>query len=190
MRSGRGSPICSAMSRFPTDTDAEIALVIERCEALGVNVALSTVWAEGGKGGQTLAEEVIRLAEEKSNFRYCYDTALPIKEKIAAVVTKIYGGRGVLYTPEAEEQIAQLEALGFGGTPICMAKTQYSFSDDAAKLGAPTGFDVTVRSVKISAGAGFVVVLTGNIMTMPGLPKVPAAEGIDVDADGNITGLF
>ncbi len=185
-----GLPAVVAVNRFPTDTDAEIALVIERCEALGVNVALSTVWAEGGKGGQTLAEEVIRLAEEKSNFRYCYDTALPIKEKIAAVVTKIYGGRGVLYTPEAEEQIAQLEALGFGGTPICMAKTQYSFSDDAAKLGAPTGFDVTVRSVKISAGAGFVVVLTGNIMTMPGLPKVPAAEGIDVDADGNITGLF
>ena len=185
-----GLPAVVAVNRFPTDTDAEIALVIERCKALGVNVALSTVWAEGGKGGQTLAEEVIRLAEEKSNFRYCYDTALPIKEKIAAVVTKIYGGRGVLYTPEAEEQIAQLEALGFGGTPICMAKTQYSFSDDAAKLGAPTGFDVTVRSVKISAGAGFVVVLTGNIMTMPGLPKVPAAEGIDVDADGNITGLF
>ncbi len=185
-----GLPAVVAVNRFPTDTDAEIALVIEKCKELGVNVRLSTVWAEGGKGGEALAEEVVRLCEEKSDFRFCYDEKLPIKEKIEAVVTKIYGGDGVEYTPEAEEQIATLERLGFGKTPICMAKTQYSFSDDAAKLGAPEHFTVTVRSVKISAGAGFVVVLTGNIMTMPGLPKKPAAENIDVDANGNITGLF
>ena len=179
-----------AVNRFPTDTDAEIDLVIEKCKALGVNVKLSTVWAEGGKGGVALAEEVVRLCEEENHFRFCYDEKLPIKEKIYAVVTKVYGGKGVVYTPEAEAEIARLEALGFGKTPVCMAKTQYSFSDDAAKLGAPENFEVTVRSVKISAGAGFVVALTGNIMTMPGLPKRPAAENIDVDAEGNITGLF
>ncbi len=185
-----GLPAVVAVNRFPTDTDAEIELVIERCRALGVNVCLSTVWADGGKGGVELAEEVVRLADRLSGFRFCYDEKLPIKEKIHAIVTKIYGGRGVVYTPEAEAEIARLEELGFGKTPICMAKTQYSFSDNAVLLGAPTGFDVTVRSVKISAGAGFVVALTGNIMTMPGLPKVPAAEKIDVDAEGNITGLF
>ena len=185
-----GLPTVVAVNRFPTDTDAEIELVIEKCKELGVNVRLSTVWAEGGKGGVALAEEIVRLCEEENNFRFCYDEKLPIKEKIHAVVTKVYGGKGVIYTPEAEEQIARLESLGFGNTPVCMAKTQYSFSDDQTKLGAPEDFEVTVRAVKISAGAGFVVVLTGNIMTMPGLPKVPAAENIDVDAEGNITGLF
>ncbi len=190
MKNVFGLPTVVAVNRFPADTDAEIALVIEKCKALGVNVVLSTVWAEGGKGGEALAREVVRLCEEKSDFKFCYDAALPIKEKIAAVATKIYGGRGVLYTPEAEEEIARLEALGFGKTPVCMAKTQYSFSDDALKLGAPEDFEITVRQVKISAGAGFVVALTGNIMTMPGLPKVPAAEKIDVDESGKITGLF
>ena len=185
-----GLPAVVAVNRFPTDTDAEIALVIEKCKALGVNVVLSTVWAEGGKGGEALAEEVVRLCGEKNDFRFCYDETLPIKEKIGAVATKVYGGDGVDYTPEAEEQIARLEELGYGKTPVCIAKTQYSFSDDAARLGAPDGFRITVRSVKISAGAGFVVVLTGNILTMPGLPKVPAAERIDVDENGKITGLF
>ncbi len=185
-----GLPAVVAVNRFPTDTDAEISLVIERCKELGVNVCLSTVWAEGGKGGEELAREVVRLCKEKSDFKFCYDAALPIKEKIEAIVTKIYGGSGVAYTPEAEEEIARLENLGFGNTPVCMAKTQYSFSDDATKLGAPRGFTVTVRQVKISAGAGFVVALTGNILTMPGLPKVPAAEKIDVDENGVISGLF
>ncbi len=185
-----GLPAVVAVNRFPTDTDAEIALVVERCKALGVNVRLSTVWAEGGRGGEELAREVVRLCEEESDFRYCYDTALPIREKIGAIVTKIYGGAGAVYTPEAEEEIARLEELGFGKLPVCMAKTQYSFSDDPSKLGAPRGFTVTVRSAKVSAGAGFVVALTGSIMTMPGLPKIPAAENIDVDEDGNITGLF
>lgn len=185
-----GLPAVVAVNRFPTDTDAEIALVIEKCKALEVNVVLSTVWAEGGKGGEALAEEVVRLCGEKNDFRFCYDETLPIKEKIGAVATKVYGGDGVDYTPEAEEQIARIEELGYGKTPVCIAKTQYSFSDDATRLGAPDGFRITVRSVKISAGAGFVVVLTGNILTMPGLPKVPAAERIDVDENGKITGLF
>ena len=148
------------------------------------------MWAEGGKGGEALAREVVRLCERPSDFRCCYDEKLPIKEKIRAIVTKVYGGQGVAYTPEAEAQIARLEELGFGGTPVCMAKTQYSFSDDATRLGAPEGFTVTVRNVKVSAGAGFVVALTGNILTMPGLPPVPAAERIDVDETGKITGLF
>ncbi|MGN0823160.1 MAG: formate--tetrahydrofolate ligase [Candidatus Gallimonas sp.] len=185
-----GLPCVVAVNRFPTDTDAEIALVIEKCKALGVNVALSTVWAEGGKGGEALAREVVRLCEEKGDFRFAYDEKAPIKEKIEAVVKKIYGGAGVSYTAEAEAQIGRLTALGFDKTPVCIAKTQYSFSDDMTKLGAPEGFVVTVRNVKISAGAGFVVVLTGNIMTMPGLPKSPAAERIDVDGNGKITGLF
>ena len=183
-------PAVVAVNRFPTDTDAEIALVIEKCRALGVNVVLSTVWAEGGKGGEALAEEVVRLCEKPNRFTYCYEASAPIKEKIHAVVTKVYGGKGVNYTPEADREIARLEELGFGGMPVCMAKTQYSFSDDAAKLGAPEDFEITVRSVKVSAGAGFVVALTGNILTMPGLPKVPAAEKIDVDENGRITGLF
>ena len=185
-----GLPAVVAVNRFPTDTDEEIALVIERCKELGVNVCLSTVWAEGGKGGEELAREVVRLRKERSDFKFCYDETLPIKEKIEAIVTKIYGGSGVAYTPEAEAEIARLQSLGFGNTPVCMAKTQYSFSDDATKLGAPRGFTVTVRQVKISAGAGFVVALTGNILTMPGLPKVPAAEKIDVDENGVISGLF
>jgi len=162
-------PAVVAVNRFPTDTDAEIALVIEKCRALGVNVVLSTVWADGGKGGEALAEEVVRLCEKPNRFTYCYEASAPIKEKIHAVVTKVYGGKGVNYTPEADREIARLEELGFGGMPVCMAKTQYSFSDDAAKLGAPEDFEITVRSVKVSAGAGFVVALTGNILTMPGL---------------------
>ncbi len=190
MKNVYGLPTVVAVNRFPADTDAEIALVIEKCRALGVNAVLSTVWAEGGKGGEALAEEVVRLCEEKSELRFCYETDLPIKEKILALTTKIYGGDGVDYTPEAEEEIARLESLGFGKTPVCMAKTQYSFSDDAAKLGAPEHFRITVKTVRISAGAGFVVALTGNIMTMPGLPKDPAAAHIDVDENGKITGLF
>ncbi len=183
-------PTVVAVNRFPTDTDAEIESVIAACRELGVNVVLSTVWAEGGKGGEALAREVVRLAEEENDFSYCYDTELPIKEKIERIVKRVYGGEGVAYTEEAEREIARLTALGFTNTPVCMAKTQYSFSDDQKLLGAPVGFTVTVRSVKISAGAGFLVALTGNILTMPGLPKVPAAEKIDVDDAGKITGLF
>lgn len=186
-----GLPAVVAVNRFPTDTDAEIELVIKKCKEMGVNTVLSTVWAEGGKGGEALAREVVRLLdEEKPNFRFAYDEKSPIKEKIEAIVTKVYRGSGVAYTPEAEAEIERLTALGYDKTPVCMAKTQYSFSDDQTKLGAPEGFTVTVRSVKMSAGAGFLVALTGNIMTMPGLPKVPAAEKIDVDEHGNITGLF
>ena len=190
MKNVYGLPVVVAVNRFPADTDTEIALVIEKCKELGVNVRLSTVWAEGGKGGEELAREVVRLCECESDFRFTYDETAPVKEKIRAVVTKIYGGEDVAYTAEAEKQIASLTELGFGGIPVCMAKTQYSFTDDAAKLGAPTGFTVTVRQVKVSAGAGFLVVLTGSIMTMPGLPKVPAAEKIDVDDSGKIVGLF
>ncbi len=190
MREVYGLPTVVALNRFPTDTDAEIALVMRECEKLGVQVALSTVWAEGGKGGEALARAVIDLCERGSDFRYCYDEKLPIRAKIAAIVKKVYGGDGVEYTPEAEEQISRLEELGFGKLPVCMAKTQYSFSDDAKKLGAPEHFTVTVRAAKVSAGAGFVVVFTGNILTMPGLPALPAAENIDVDENGVITGLF
>ena len=183
-------PAMVAVNRFPTDTDAEIALVIEECRKLGVNVALSTVWADGGNGGIEMAKEVIRLCEEPNSFSFSYESELSITEKINAVVKRIYGGDGVNILPAAEKQIAKLEALGFGNAPICIAKTQYSLSDDPTKLGAPSGFTVTVKSVKISAGAGFVVVLTGDIMTMPGLPKSPAAERIDVDENGKISGLF
>ncbi len=183
-------PAVVAVNRFPTDTDAEIALVIEKCASLGVKAVLSDVWAKGGEGGEDLAREVVRLTEEKNDFTFCYDEKLPIKEKIGAIVTRVYGGDGVTYTPEAEAEIERLNALGFGELPVCIAKTQYSFSDDAKKLGAPEGFTVTVRTVKVSAGAGFVVVLTGNILTMPGLPKRPAAENIDVDDSGKIVGLF
>ncbi len=190
MKEVYGLPVVVAVNRFPTDTDREIALVIEKCKALGVNVRLSTVWAEGGKGGVELAEEVVRLCDAESDFRFCYDETLPVKEKIAAIVTKVYGGKDVCYTSEAEQEIARLEALGFGKIPVCMAKTQYSFSDDMTKLGAPENFTVTVRAAKVSAGAGFLIALTGNILTMPGLPKVPAAEKIDVDENGKITGLF
>jgi len=184
-------PCVVAVNRFPTDTDAEIDFIIKKCRELGVNTVLSTVWADGGRGGEALAREVVRLCEEeKGDFTFSYDEKLPIKEKIEAVVKKIYGGDGVVILPAAEKQIEQLEKLGFGKTPICIAKTQYSFSDDPAKLGAPEGFKVTVKNVKVSAGAGFVVVLTGDIMTMPGLPRVPAAEKIDVLPNGKIIGLF
>ena len=186
-----GLPCVVAVNRFPTDTDAEIEFIIAKCRELGVNTVLSTVWADGGKGGEALAKEVVRLCEEeRGDFNFAYGDELSIKENINAVVTKVYGGEGTVFTPAAEKQIAKLEELGFGSCPVCIAKTQYSFSDDPAKLGAPSGFYVTVRNVKISAGAGFVVVLTGDIMTMPGLPKVPAAENIDVDEQGRITGLF
>lgn len=184
-------PCVVAVNRFPTDTDNEINCVIEECKKLGVNVVLSTVWAEGGKGGEALAKEVVRLCEnEKGNFTYSYGDDLSIKEKIEAVVKKVYGGDGIAVTTEAEKQIAKLEELGFGKLPVCIAKTQYSFSDDPSLLGAPEHFTVTVKKVKVSAGAGFIVVLTGDIMTMPGLPKVPAAEKIDVSSDGVISGLF
>ncbi|MBQ9805513.1 MAG: formate--tetrahydrofolate ligase [Clostridia bacterium] len=184
-------PAVVAVNRFPTDTDAEIDEIIRRCRELGVNVVLSTVWAEGGKGGEALAREVVRLCEEeKGDFTYSYELDGSIEDKIEAIVKKIYGGAGVTFAPIAKKQIAQLTENGFANCPVCMAKTQYSFSDDATKLGAPEGFTVTVRNVKISADAGFVVALTGDIMTMPGLPKVPAAEKIDVDENGKITGLF
>ena len=183
-------PCVVAVNRFPTDTDAEIELVIEKCRALGVNVVLSTVWADGGNGGIALAEEVVRLCEEENDFSFSYELDGTIEEKIEAIVRRVYGGEGVTFAPAAKKEIAKLASLGFGNLPVCMAKTQYSFSDDATKLGAPEGFTVTVRNVKVSAGAGFIVALTGDIMTMPGLPKVPAANRIDVDENGKITGLF
>ena len=185
-----GLPCVVAINAFPTDTKAELDLVEAKCRELGVNVALSEVWAKGGEGGKALAEEVVRLCEEENHFQYAYDTQLPIEEKLEAIVKKIYHGDGVVLTPAAKKQVKQLTDLGFGDLPICMAKTQYSFSDDPSLLGAPQGFTVTVRNVKVSAGAGFLVALTGDIMTMPGLPKVPAAEKIDVDENGKITGLF
>ncbi len=184
-------PSVVAVNRFPTDTHAEIEMIMAKCRELGVNVVLSDVWAKGGEGGIKLAEEVVRLCEEeKGTFTYSYELQSTVKEKIEAVVQKVYGGKAVVYTPAAQKQIDELTALGFDRYPICIAKTQYSFSDDPTKLGAPDGFTVTVKNVKVSAGAGFVVVLTGDIMTMPGLPKVPAAEMIDVDDTGRITGLF
>ena len=190
MKNVYGLPCVVALNRFPTDTDAEIACVMDKCRELGVNTVLSTVWAEGGAGGVALAEEVVRLCEEENNFAFSYDTSLSIPEKIEAIVRRIYGGDGISILPAAKKQIDTLEALGYGNLPICMAKTQYSFSDDPTKLGAPDGFTVTIKNVRVSAGAGFVVVLTGDIMTMPGLPKVPAAEAIDVTEDGKIVGLF
>ena len=183
-------PCVVAVNRFPTDTDAEIQLVIDKCKELGVNVVLSTVWAEGGEGGRALAEEIVKLCEEPNDFTFSYDTEMTIPEKIEAIVKKVYGGDGIIIAPTAQKQIATLVSLGYDKMPVCMAKTQYSFSDDATKLGAPEGFTVTVRNVKVSAGAGFIVALTGDIMTMPGLPKVPAAERIDVDDNGKISGLF
>ena len=186
-----GLPAVVAVNRFPTDTDREIDCIIEKCRALGVNVVLSTVWADGGRGGEALAREVVRLCEEEhGNFRYCYPDGLGIADKVRAVVRKVYGGSDVQFLPAAEKQIVRLTELGYGNLPVCIAKTQYSFSDDPTKLGAPEGFTVTVKQVKVSAGAGFVVVLTGDIMTMPGLPRVPAAEKIDVTDDGRIVGLF
>ena len=190
MKNVYGLPCVVALNRFPTDTDAEIACVMAKCKELGVNTVLSTVWAEGGNGGVALAEEVVRLCEEESSFAFSYDTSLSIPEKIETIVKRVYGGDGISILPAAKKQIDTLVANGFGDLPICMAKTQYSFSDDPTKLGAPDGFTVTIKNVRVSAGAGFVVVLTGDIMTMPGLPKVPAAEAIDVTEDGKIVGLF
>ena len=184
-------PCVVAVNKFPTDTDAEVQLVIDKCKELGVNVELSDVWAKGGEGGVDLAKEVVRLIEEeKGDFSYAYDVNDPIDKKIEDIVKNVYGGDGIIIEPAAKKQIAQLTDLGFSNLPICMAKTQYSLSDVASKKGAPKGFKVTIKNVKVSAGAGFIVVLTGNIMTMPGLPKVPAAEKIDVDENGKFTGLF
>ena len=185
-----GLPCVVAINRFPTDSEAELKLVEEKCRSLGVNVALSEVWGKGGEGGRALAEEVIRLCEQPNHFAFSYDLDRPIEEKLEAIVRRVYRGAGVVLTPAARKQARQLADLGYGGLPICMAKTQYSFSDNAALLGAPEGFTVTVRNLKVSAGAGFIVALTGDIMTMPGLPKVPAAEKVDVDESGKISGLF
>ncbi len=185
-----GLPAVVAINAFPTDTKAELDFVEQKCHELGVNVALSEVWAKGGEGGLALADEVVRLCDEPSELKYAYELDQPISSKIEAIAKRIYHADGVDYTSAAEKQLAQLEEQGFGGLPVCMAKTQYSFTDDPKKLGAPVGFRITVRNVKVSAGAGFIVALTGDIMTMPGLPKVPAAEKIDVTPDGKIVGLF
>lgn len=187
-----GLPAVVAINRFPTDDVEELKLIEDQCKEYGVNVALSEVWGKGGAGGEDLAREVIRLVEsgENKNFHFLYEDSLPIKEKIGKIVTEVYGGDGVDFAPAASKEILKLEKLGFGDLPICMAKTQYSLTDDQTKTGRPTGFRITVRNVKVSAGAGFIVALTGDIMTMPGLPKVPAAEKIDVDKNGNISGLF
>lgn len=187
---GFGLPAVVAINRFPTDTEAELKLVEDKCRQLGVNVALSEVWGKGGEGGIALAEEVVRLCEEPNEFHFTYELDCSIREKLQAIAQKIYHADDVKFLPAAEKEMKQLEDLGFGDLPICVAKTQYSFSDDQSLLGAPRGFDLTVRNLKVSAGAGFIVALTGNIMTMPGLPKKPAAENIDVDASGKITGLF
>ena len=187
---GFGLPAVVAINRFPTDTEAELKLVEDKCRQLGVNVALSEVWGKGGEGGIALAEEVVRLCEEPNDFHFTYELDCSIREKLQAIAQKIYHADDVKFLPAAEKEMKQLEDLGFGDLPICVAKTQYSFSDDQSLLGAPRGFDLTVRNLKVSAGAGFIVALTGNIMTMPGLPKKPAAENIDVDASGKITGLF
>lgn len=183
-------PVVVAINKFESDTKSEIDLLSNKCKKLGANVVLSDVWANGGNGGIELAKEVIKLCEEKNNFSFSYDLNCSIKDKINAVVTKIYGGKSTVYTQEANLQIENLEKFGFGNLPVCIAKTQYSFSDDSTKLGAPNDFIITVKNIKLSAGAGFIVVLTGNILTMPGLPKIPAAESIDIDNEGKITGLF
>ena len=183
-------PCVVAINRFPLDTEAELKLIEDRCRALGVNVGLAEVWAKGGEGGRALAEEVVRLCEQPSQFQFSYDVNATIEEKLEAIVTRIYHGAGVQLTANAKKQAKQLTEQGFGAMPICMAKTQYSFSDDATLLGAPKDFTVMVRNLKVSAGAGFIVALTGDILTMPGLPKVPAAEKIDVEANGTISGLF
>ena len=184
-------PCVVAVNKFPTDTDSEVRFIIDRCRELGVNVVLSNVWAEGGAGGEELAREVVRLCkEEKGDFRFSYELDAGIEEKLEAVTKRIYGGAGISVLPGAKKQIEELTRLGFGALPVCIAKTQYSFSDDASKLGAPEGFTVTIKNVKVSAGANFIVALAGDIMTMPGLPKAPAAERIDVGEDGVISGLF
>ena len=185
-----GLPCVVAINRFPLDTEAELALIEEKCKALGVNVALSEVWGKGGEGGKALAEEVVRLCEQPNDFHQAYELDTSIEDKLRAIVTKVYHGKDVVLTPNAKKQAKQLTEQGFGHYPICMAKTQYSFSDDPKLLGAPENFTVTVRNIKVSAGAGFLVALTGDILTMPGLPKVPAAEKIDVDEHGKISGLF
>ncbi|MBR4945140.1 MAG: formate--tetrahydrofolate ligase, partial [Peptococcaceae bacterium] len=188
---GFGLPAVVAINRFPTDTEAELQLIYDKCKELGVNVALSEVWGKGSEGGKELAEEVIRLTDAGAGkLQFTYDVNESIMDKINAVVTKIYHGAGVDYTPNAKKAIKQLEDLGYDKLPVCMAKTQYSFSDNQTLLGAPEGFRITISNVKVSAGAGFIVVYTGDIMTMPGLPKVPSAEKIDVDNDGRIYGLF
>ena len=183
-------PAVVAINEFPTDTEAEVNLVREKCKELGVNVALSQVWAKGGEGGIELAEEIVRLTSQENDFQFCYEDDLSIAVKINAIATKIYGADGVDFTTQAQKELERLESLGFGKMPICMAKTQYSLTDDQTKLGRPTGFRITVRQLTVSAGAGFIVALTGAIMKMPGLPKVPAAERIDVDENGVISGLF
>ena len=183
-------PAVVAINRFPTDTDREIELVQKKCDELKVKAVLSTVWADGGAGGLELAKEVVKVADGENDFSFAYEDDLTIKQKIEAVATKIYGADGVDYTSEAEEQIRNLERQETSAFPVCIAKTQYSFSDDPKKLGAPKGFRITVRSVTASAGAEFLVVLTGNVLTMPGLPKRPAAENVDLDENGKITGLF
>ena len=185
-----GLPVVVAVNAFPTDTPEELAFVEEKCTALGAEVALSEVWAKGGEGGLARAEKVAAAAEKPSDFHFIYDTAQSIPEKITAITRTVYGGEGVDFTPAAQKQLAEIEALGLDKMPVCMAKTQYSLSDDAAKLGRPEGFRITVRELRVSAGAGFIVALTGNILTMPGLPKHPAAENMDIDEDGKITGLF
>ncbi|MGN0735605.1 MAG: formate--tetrahydrofolate ligase [Anaerovoracaceae bacterium] len=185
-----GLPCVVAINRFPTDTEAELEMVREKCKELGVNVALSEVWGKGGEGGLELAEEVLRLVEGENNFHFVYEDELSIEEKIKAVAAKIYRADGVVFTANAKKQLATIEGLGLGNLPVCMAKTQFSFSDDPSLLGAPRGFEITIKDVKACAGAGFIVAKTGDIMTMPGLPKVPAAEKIDIDENGVITGLF
>ncbi len=185
-----GLPAVVAINAFPTDTAEELAFVEEKCAAMGAEVALSEVWAKGGAGGEAVARKVLAAAEKPNKFRFLYDEKLPIKNKIDTIAREIYGADGVIYTPAADKAIAELTALGFDKTPVCMAKTQYSLSDDAAKIGWPTGFTVTVREVRVSAGAGFLVAITGEIMTMPGLPKKPAAEAMDIDNSGRIVGLF
>ncbi|VHD65297.1 formate--tetrahydrofolate ligase [Streptococcus pyogenes] len=185
-----GLPVVVAINKFPLDTDAELQAVYDACNKRGVDVVISDVWANGGAGGRELAEKVVTLAEQDNQFRFVYEEDDSIETKLTKIVTKVYGGKGIRLTPTAKRELADLERLGFGNYPICMAKTQYSFSDDAKKLGAPTDFTVTISNLKVSAGAGFIVALTGAIMTMPGLPKVPASETIDIDEEGNITGLF
>lgn len=185
-----GLPCVVAVNRFRTDTDEEVGAIVSACREKALSAVVATVWEDGGKGGEALAKEVVRLCEEKADFRYCYEDSLSVTEKIDAVVRRVYGGSGVVISPAAQKQIDRLTALGFAELPVCIAKTQYSFSDDPKKLGAPEDFTVSVRGVRLSAGAGFIVALTGDVLTMPGLPRVPAAEGIDVTDDGIISGLF